>query len=180
MLCSSHFVCHSRLGIVLPWLGFDSSYARTLFVSLRSLSIASFILACLVGVMFGVGGYTFVYAKGFSYLSSNPAACANCHIMQSQYDGWHKSGHHHVAGCADCHMPASFFAKYLTKAENGYLHSKAFTLQNFHEPIIMRDKSKTILNRACVHCHESIVHNIVLPTSDERDMCTRCHSGVGH
>jgi hypothetical protein len=25
--------------------------------------------------------YTFVYAKGYSYLTNDPGACANCHIM---------------------------------------------------------------------------------------------------
>ena len=31
------------------------------------------------------------YAQGFSYLSDDPAACANCHIMREHYDGWQKA-----------------------------------------------------------------------------------------
>ena len=31
------------------------------------------------GILTAVGGYTFVYAKGYSYLTNDPAACANCH-----------------------------------------------------------------------------------------------------
>ncbi len=33
-----------------------------------------------LGVALGVGSYTFVYAKGWSYMTNNPAACVNCHF----------------------------------------------------------------------------------------------------
>ena len=39
---------------------------------------------CLLGIPGGVGAFTFVYAKGFSYLSSDPRACVNCHVMNQQ------------------------------------------------------------------------------------------------
>jgi len=35
--------------------------------------------AVLVGIAAGLGVYTFVYAKGYSYITNDPAACANCH-----------------------------------------------------------------------------------------------------
>ena len=35
------------------------------------------LLAGLVGIPVGVGAFTFVYAKGFSYLSPDPRACEN-------------------------------------------------------------------------------------------------------
>jgi len=38
------------------------------------------VLACLLGIPTGVGAFTFVYAKGFSYLSTDPRACVNCHV----------------------------------------------------------------------------------------------------
>jgi len=34
--------------------------------------------AALFGVVAGIGGYTFIYAKGGSYLTTDPAASANC------------------------------------------------------------------------------------------------------
>ena len=49
------------------------------------------LLALLAGVLMGVGAFTFLYAEGFSYLSSDPQACVNCHIMRPQYDSWQKS-----------------------------------------------------------------------------------------
>ena len=45
----------------------------------------------LVGVAAGIGGYTLVYAEGLAHMSSDPEVCANCHIMNSQYDSWQKS-----------------------------------------------------------------------------------------
>ena len=58
--------------------------------------------AALVGVAGGLGLYTFVYAKGYSYITNDPAACANCHVMNDQYDGWLKSSHRAIAVCNDC------------------------------------------------------------------------------
>ncbi|HSQ68820.1 MAG TPA: NapC/NirT family cytochrome c, partial [Steroidobacteraceae bacterium] len=98
------------------------------------------ILAVLAGILLGIGGYTFLYAGGFSYLSSDPEACMNCHIMRPQFDSWQKGSHHAVAKCVDCHLPHDFVGKYLAKSENGYHHSKGFTLQDFHEPIMIKAK----------------------------------------
>ena len=64
---------------------------RTIAVSISA--------AMLFGVAVGLAAYTFVYAKGYSYLTNDPAACANCHVMQAQYDAWMKSSHHSVAAC---------------------------------------------------------------------------------
>jgi cytochrome c nitrite reductase small subunit len=65
--------------------------------------LQSLILGVSIGMAIGLGVYTFVYAKGASYLTNNPASCANCHIMNEQYDGWLKSSHRAVATCNDCH-----------------------------------------------------------------------------
>src|ERR1700754_1416163 len=90
-------------------------------------SAAGVLLAILGGVAIGQSLYTFRYGEGLSYFSPNPKACVNCHIMQSQYDGWQKASHHNVAVCIDCHLPHDFVGKYYTKAENGFWHSKGFT-----------------------------------------------------
>lgn len=141
-----------------------------------------FVCLC-IGIVAGLGAATFIYAKGYSYLSSDPIACVNCHVMQPQFDGWQKSAHHTAAVCVDCHMPQGFFAKYLTKAENGYLHSKAFTLQNFLDPIQMRPRSLRIANEACLKCHSDMTAELSVHTSvrsGEAELCTKCHQDVGH
>src|SRR5689334_11278703 len=100
---------------------------------MRSVLIVLIILSG--GLAAGIGAYTFAYAKGASYLTNNPEACANCHIMNEQYDSWVKSSHRAVAGCNDCHTPHNFIGKYLVKANNGFWHSFYFTTQRFREPI---------------------------------------------
>lgn len=139
-------------------------------------------LVVLVGVLAGVGGFTFTYAEGLSYLSTDPAACRNCHIMQPQYDSWQKSGHHTVAACVDCHLPAGFVGKYVAKAENGYHHSRGFTFQDFHEPIMIKPKNAAILEANCRRCHAAMTHEL-LQSGTGRDAqlkCTHCHAGTGH
>ena len=74
---------------------------------------------------------------------------------------WSRGPHHAVAGCVDCHLPHDFLPKYFAKAENGYHHSKAFTLQDFHEPIMIKSKNAGILQESCVRCHADFVHELV-------------------
>ena len=133
-----------------------------------------------MGVLGGLGAFTFDYAEGLSYLSTDPAACANCHIMLPQFDAWQKASHHTVATCADCHLPDGFPDKYIAKSENGWNHSKAFTLQDFQEPIVIKEKNSEILQRNCLRCHSEIVSNQFLPFSSSAPRCVRCHIAVGH
>src|SRR3972149_10611367 len=102
-------------------------------LTLRRLAIG--LVATLVGMAIGLGAYTFIYAKGSSYLTNDPAACANCHVMRDHFDAWVKSSHRNVAVCNDCHTPHDLVGKYVTKALNGYNHSMAFTTGRFEEPL---------------------------------------------
>ena len=111
--------------------------------------------------MAGLGAFTFRYGEGLSYFSTDPRACANCHIMNDQYDSWQKGQHHAAATCVDCHLPHDFVAKYIAKADNGYRHSKGFTLQDFHEPILIKPRNAAILQENCLRCHGDFVHEIV-------------------
>jgi cytochrome c nitrite reductase small subunit len=140
------------------------------------------LVAILLGALIGVGGYTFWYGQGFAYLANDPGACKNCHIMNDHFDGWLKSSHHAVATCNDCHTPHSLIPKYVTKAENGFWHSKGFTLQDFHEPIRIRPHNKRLLNHNCVSCHEDLVSDVIVTHGDDESRldCIRCHASVGH
>ena len=71
------------------------------------------------GILLGLISYSFYYADGMSYFSSDPKACVNCHIMQPQYDSWQKGSHHTFATCVQCHLPSGSIPKWLAKAENG-------------------------------------------------------------
>ena len=144
-------------------------------------NIRSIVLGLLIGSAAGVGGYTFIFAKGASYLTNNPAACANCHVMREQYDGWTKSSHRTAATCNDCHTPAGFLGKYATKASNGFWHSFAFTTGWFHEPILIGRRNHRITEGACHKCHQDIVLAIEGPHRKSPALsCVRCHVSVGH
>lgn len=147
---------------------------------MRSQRFSSFglFVAAGLGIVGGLGMFTFQYAEGTSYFSNDPKACVNCHIMRDQFDGWQKSTHHAVATCNDCHVPHDLIGKYLTKAEHGYRHSKGFTFQDFHEPIRITDGSSRIVQHNCVRCHESLVAD--LPSHSAGADCAHCHSGIGH
>jgi len=152
-----------NLGLSLPW--------------------AAIAVGTTVGWLGGSGIYTFVYAKGASYLSNDSAVCVNCHIMREQFEGWTKSSHHAVAVCNDCHTPHDFIGKMLTKAINGFHHSRAFTTGHFHEPIQIGPRNREITQAACRHCHAHVVQiidAIASPHGKDALDCLRCHPSVGH
>ena len=135
-----------------------------------------------LGILGGLGGYTFRYAAGLSYLSNDPKACMNCHIMRDEYDSWVRGSHHTAATCNDCHVPHTLPEKYLTKMLNGWNHSRAFTLQDFPEPIRIKPHNLTALQHNCIECHATMVSEI----ASHRDVgrgearCTMCHRSAGH
>ncbi|MBX3408726.1 MAG: cytochrome c nitrite reductase small subunit [Phycisphaeraceae bacterium] len=139
------------------------------------------VTAAIVGVLAGLGAFTFGYGEGASYLSNNPASCANCHVMQGHYDTWVKSSHKNVATCNDCHLSHHPVGKWLVKADNGFFHSLAFTTGGFHEPIRIKPRNSRVTQNACLHCHSDFVHSM-LPEQPGGDMlsCVHCHSDVGH
>jgi len=140
------------------------------------------LLAGVIGLFVGMGLFTFWYGQGASYLSNDPRACTNCHVMREHFDGWQKSPHHAHATCNDCHTPTGFFAKYLSKADNGFWHSKGFTLNDFHEPIMIRPVNSAVLQANCVRCHKDLVAEI--SPHGVRDGlrldCVSCHRDIGH
>jgi cytochrome c nitrite reductase small subunit len=138
-------------------------------------------LAVGVGMLGGLGAFTFGYAKGFSYLYDDPEVCINCHVMQGNYDSWLKSSHHSHAICNDCHLPHNFVGKYWVKADNGFFHSMAFTLDDYPRPLRIKARNRRVTQNACLYCHADFV-NTMLPLKESGDMllCIQCHSDVGH
>lgn len=39
-----------------------------------------------LGILGGVGLFTLGYGNGLAYLTDDPTACTNCHIMQDHFD----------------------------------------------------------------------------------------------
>lgn len=140
----------------------------------------------LAGVAMGLGAFTFVYARGGSYLTNDPAACANCHVMSEHYAAWTKSSHHAVAVCNDCHAPHDLIGKYKTKGLNGFWHSFYFTTGRYPDPLRITPRNREVTENACRYCHQDLTESIDHGTVrfDEKDesrlLCTRCHDDVGH
>jgi len=151
-------------------------------VSLAFSKKALVVAALILGVLLGLGLFTFNYAECFSYFGTDPKSCAHCHIMNPQFDSWVKGSHHGVAKCVDCHLPQALIPKLYAKALNGYHHSKGFTFQDFHEPIMIKPRNSQILQDACLSCHGDFVHHIVAGSTTDRDAvrCVHCHASVGH
>ncbi len=154
--------------------------AKNLLSTIR-LGKLSALIAVMLGVLVGLGAFTFGYGNGASYLSNNPETCVNCHVMQEHMDSWQHSSHHHVAVCNDCHLPHDAIGKWVTKADNGFFHSLAFTLQDYPDPIQIKPRNRRVTQSTCVSCHKDFVHSL-LPATDGEDMqnCVHCHSDVGH
>ena len=144
-------------------------------------TIAPILLAGLFGALLGIGVFTFGYAKGAAYMTNDPAACVNCHVMRPQYEGWLKSSHGKVAVCNDCHTPPGTIGKYTTKAINGFFHSLAFTTQRFPDEIYITQRNFRVTEKACLKCHEEIVDGIRATRGHRQDVsCIQCHRTVGH
>lgn len=128
----------------------------------------------------GMAAFTFVEAEGLSYFSDDPNSCANCHVMQDQFDAWGHSSHARVATCNDCHSPHDTLVnKYFAKGVNGFNHSAAFTLDTYNEVITIKPFNEAIVNDSCIYCHTELVSEIS-PTHNADQNCTHCHTGVGH
>ncbi len=144
--------------------------------------ILSVSLLFVIGWFVGSGTFTFFEAKGLSYFSNSPEACKNCHSMNQVYDRWVNSGHRHVAVCNDCHAPQDFVGKWMTKAANGFSHSKAFTFDKTL-PVTFQatDSQKKIANDNCKRCHTDLASHAIGYSQNIASLeCISCHRNPGH
>jgi cytochrome c nitrite reductase small subunit len=134
----------------------------------------------LIGALAGLCVYTFGYAGGHAYLSSDPKACVQCHVMQEHFDSWQKSSHHAVAKCVDCHLSHNPVKKWLDKGENGALHSMHFTLNTHPDPVKLRSWHKGTVLGNCLQCHQGLVDDVHRDPKGKAMDCLHCHQGVAH
>lgn len=141
------------------------------------------ILGVVAGAFFFVAGlsaFTFIQAEGHSYLSDDPEACVNCHVMREHFDAWSHSSHARVATCNDCHSPHdTLLNKYVAKGINGFNHSFAFTFGTHEQVFTITDYNRGIVNDSCIYCHENLVSEIPHQLDDSVE-CVSCHTGIGH
>lgn len=138
-------------------------------------------IGLLIGVPVGTSTATFIFADGFSYLSANPKACMNCHVMKDGFNSWEASSHHAFTSCNDCHTSGSTVSKYSQKAVNGILHSWAFSTGRFKEPIQIKDFNKKIVMQNCLQCHAQMIESSQFAhLGFGQSSCLSCHQNTGH
>jgi hypothetical protein len=107
-LGSRRLIIDAAASVIDPWnslipptcAGFSLPSSFCCPASFRLLPLADYglhRLAAVIGLVIGIGGYTFLYAKGSSYLTDNPTACANCHIMREHYNGGSRRQVHYLS-----------------------------------------------------------------------------------
>lgn len=137
------------------------------------------ILALLFAAL-SLGYFAFV-TDAVSYGGSAPETCANCHVMDSQYESWYHGAHENWAKCTDCHLPHdNFVAYYAEKGRQGAKDVYAFVTGEIPFAIRATDKTKGIVQENCIHCHEDSVETIVMGAQPFDRYCWECHRDVAH
>ncbi|PJX21745.1 cytochrome c nitrite reductase small subunit [Psychroflexus sp. S27] len=140
------------------------------------------------GALIGLGIYTLKLSNAVSYLSDDPQACVNCHVMTPQYITWNKSSHREVASCNDCHVPHdNVFNQYYFKAKDGLYHASIFTMRAEPEVIQAQPASIEVIQDNCIRCHiDQVTHPrlsaFVKNHKENRTSrnCWECHNEVPH
>lgn len=143
----------------------------------------------LGGIVAGLGLYTLYMSRVHSYLSDDPSACVNCHIMTPYHQSWRHSAHAQWATCNDCHVPHdNVFKKYAFKAKDGLYHAAVFTLRA--EPMAIRPRleSYQVIMDNCIRCHTQLntafVKTGMIHYADvekgQGKACWDCHREVPH
>lgn len=145
----------------------------------------------LVGVAIGMALVLARIANATSYLSDEPQACINCHVMTDAYASWQRGSHGRVAVCNDCHVPHdNIAAKYVFKSQDGLKHSYVFTKGDAPQVLGLSAGAVPVVQANCVRCHGRQVSAIRDQgsggsplTPDTRMLplerrCWDCHQGV--
>jgi len=132
----------------------------------------------LAGVALGLGLVLVRIANATSYLSDDPQACINCHVMTDAYASWQRGSHGRVAVCIDCHVPhSSLVAKYAYKAQDGLKHSYVFTMRKEPQVLGLSARAVPVVQANCTHCHSHQVMMIGVAAGLQRH-CWDCHQGI--
>lgn len=148
-----------------------------------------FPLFLVAGIIGGLGVYAAYMSRAHSYLSNDPAACINCHIMTPYYSSWKHSSHAQWATCNDCHVPQdNLLHGYAFKAMDGLYHAAVFTANAEPQAIRPRDASYEVIMNNCIRCHDhlntALVNTGAIAYHDVKEgkgkACWDCHQEVPH
>lgn len=142
----------------------------------------------VVGTIIGLGLVILRTSNAVSYLSDEPAACMNCHVMAPQYATWQRGSHGRFTVCNDCHVPHNnVVRKYAFKASDGLRHSFMFTFRLEPQVIYVKEAGITVLQENCIRCHANLINHgsLVEVSADkarhgEGKLCWDCHRETPH
>jgi cytochrome c nitrite reductase small subunit len=142
----------------------------------------------LIAVITGLGLFMSKEAELVSYMSDDPMACVNCHVMTPVYNSWMNSSHREWASCNDCHVPHNnIFNQYYFKAKDGLFHASIFTLRAEPEVMFMREESENVVQNNCIRCHlQQVTQTKYNGWIDDHSKnrterhCWSCHQEVPH
>ncbi|MFD0976287.1 cytochrome c nitrite reductase small subunit [Salinimicrobium gaetbulicola] len=141
-----------------------------------------------IAIIIGLGLFMMKEARVTSYLSDDPQACVNCHVMTPVYNSWMNSSHREWANCNDCHVPHdNVVNKYYFKAKDGLYHASVFTARAEPDVIKMKEASQEVVQQNCIRCHVQQVTQVKYDgwVDDHREkrtgrQCWSCHQQVPH
>lgn len=143
----------------------------------------------VLGVLVGGGGFFLYMLRAHTYLTDDPAACVNCHIMGPYYATWFHSSHARDATCNDCHVPhENPVKKWAFKGMDGMRHVAVFLTRGEHQVIQANDASAEVIMNNCIRCHTQLNTEFVttgridfmMSQVGEGKACWDCHRDVAH
>lgn len=142
----------------------------------------------LLGITIGLLLMILKVSNAVSYMSDDPAACMNCHVMTPQFATWQKSSHKNVATCNDCHVPHNNIIRtYFFKASDGLRHATMFTFRLEPEVIRIHKAGQTVVQENCIRCHNNLLSQVaaieytaVKAIHGEGRLCWDCHRETPH
>lgn len=147
------------------------------------------IICVLAGIIVGVGLLFLYLLRAHTYVTDEPAACVNCHVMSPYYATWKHSSHGRDVTCNDCHVPhENFLKKWLFKGTDGVKHVAAFVTGSEEEVIHPQTASSQVIMNNCIRCHEQLNTEFVKTgrmdfkstLEGEGHACWDCHRDVPH
>lgn len=147
-----------------------------------------FIVLILLGIFFGLVLLTLHVGRATSYLSDEPSACVNCHVMAPYFATWQNSSHGRFTVCNDCHVPQNnIFEKYFFKASDGLRHSYMFTFRLEPQVIRIHEAGRNAVQKNCIRCHSNQIHPISVRAITAQSIqehgegyCWDCHRETPH
>lgn len=143
----------------------------------------------IAGVIVGGGLLSLYLLRAHTYLTDDPKACVNCHIMAPYYATWMHSSHSRNATCNDCHVPhENAVKKWTFKGIDGMKHVAAFVTHSEKQVIHAQTASAEVIMNNCIRCHEQLNTEFVktgkvdfmMTEVGKGKACWDCHRDVPH